>query len=220
MPITNRGRILELVSRLGTSGTPGSSVSIGVPYQSLPFDALADIASQKGAQVASEYGVIERHIPERFATVLDIGANVGFHSFMLSRKPGVVRVDAVDADPDNRALMAELAAQSGECVFAHSAIPDDAHWDVCVMLNVHHWIENKIGYEGTRLLMQTLSQRVGTIFFQTAHQESRAHVLSALRNEAGIGSYLEECGWGCVRSLGSTQPGPPRFLFTAIGAVN
>jgi SAM-dependent methyltransferase len=220
--VTDPRRILELIARLGTSQTPGSSVAVGIPYQSIAFDEFSCIPAQKGSQVAHEYAILKSHILPGWplASVLDIGANVGYYSFNFSRVEGVSRVDAVDADPDNRALVDELSRQSGLCVRVHDAIPTSGQWDLCVMMNVHHWIEQAIGVKATKELLHDLSRRVRAMFFQTAHKESRAHVLSSLKDSESIESYLSECGWTDIINLGSTQPGPPRFLFRAQGVVD
>jgi len=78
--------------------------------------------------------------------------------------------------------------------------------DVAIMLNVHMWIWKQHGEEKVKEMMRELSEKVGVLYFQTAHKESGGmFILKHLKNARDIEGYLKECGFGNVKKINVTK---------------
>ena len=213
--------IKELVAKIAIDGyRDGSSTRAGVPYQPIPFDEFADIPAQKGDRVRAEWEKV-RELAQSPDRVLDIGANIGFYSFMLA-KEGATDVMAVERDPDNVAVLKALATWSGLAVQVRPTVWETMNgtYDLVLMLNVHHWIHKSDGEERTNLLMRMIALNCRQLIFQTAHLEGGAfYTVPGLRNEDDIALYLTRMGFHDVRAVGKTMHGKERVLFSAKGAI-
>lgn len=220
-------QIRNAIAQIGKGDyKPGSSTRVGVPYQPIPFFEFMDIAAQKRENVIIEHALLNEHccrLPQ-VRTVLDIGANVGYHSFLLARCFGA-RVVSVEADPANLLVLRMLASNEA-CTYGRGTVfgvPDieqafllQDHADVTIMLNVHHWIEKARGREATVELMRRISAHTNHLFFQTAQKGCNTfYAIDYLETSDDIAAYLRECGFAQARLVATTDHKKPRYLFHA-----
>lgn len=212
--------VLEMVSQIEGMKVPGSSTKSGVPYQPFPdFMRIEGPAAQKWQNVWNEYLLVQKLIDsDKF--ILDIGANIGYFSFMLSHHKNA-KCRAIELDRANRRVMEALNEimfheNYGHKIDVGQTIKFDSGevFDYTLMLNVHHWIYKEKGAQPTKTLMRKIAKHSGELFFQTAHAESNAfYKVEELKNAESIIAYLHSCGWKDVTLLANTQPEKPRYLF-------
>jgi hypothetical protein len=93
-------------------------------------------------------------------------------------------------------------------------------YDICLMINVHMWMEKQIGKKRTLKFMRKLSNHVNVIYFQTAHAESSGRErVKRLKCERDIFDYLKSCGCSNIRKLPKPESRTrrPRILIKANG---
>ena len=82
----------------------------------------------------------------------------------------------------------------------------ESHYEICLCINVHMWIEKQFGKEKTIELFRRLSRNVHHLYFQTAHRESGGmYIVEYLRNAEDIAGYLVDCGFRRVEQVSSTS---------------
>jgi len=213
-----RQSVVEAVNKIKGLQVPGSSTRDGIAYQPLPdFFGFKYIDSQKGATVKDVLRLIQPLIHSG-KTLLDIGANVGYYSFMLTEDKDMT-CTVIEKDQNNVAVIQALnemmiATNRAPVNIKSMLVSGKDRFDYILMLNVHHWIEKELGMVGTIKYMTEVAGCCQAMFFQTAHQQSRSsYRVGYLKDERDIERYLNACGWEYVIRLGNTQPEEPRYLF-------
>lgn len=200
-------RLKDLLGELGRGEyRDGSSTRAGTTYHPLPSVELATkVPHHKGLAVESQ--ALLADVPEG-GLMLDIGASVGFFSIGLADR--FTTVIAYEADPAAAAVLRECARGRNVLVKAKHFTLQDARSlpliDVCLMLNVHMWIEKQQGKERTLELMREIERRTGGFYFQTASKESGGRCqVQWLRGEQDEQSYLHACGWEKVTKIAESK---------------
>lgn len=155
----------------------------------------------------------------------EIGSSVGGCTFRLAEKCS--HITAFEADRFAYRTSEAIRRHKGisNAIFINkpfsqdtiNALPD--YFDLCIMINVHMWIEKQLGQHATMSLMKSLSQRIGTLYFQTAHKESGGmYTVSHLQDAGDIARYLKECGFARIVEIKRTQShGGIRIMFACQG---
>lgn len=160
------GTLADLVSRLGTTRYPGSSVTVGVPYQDIPalelpaHRAKTTHRAQRINQLADFFNT----------TVLDLGCNVGTISHWL-KQAGAKRVVGYDHDVDSIALASHLYGQEVEFHVADITpqfIRDLPFFDVIVWTSQFQWMVHQHGWNHALDALFTLSKKCRIMIFETA----------------------------------------------------
>lgn len=207
--------VFEALNLIKGGSSIGSSKHDGIAYQPLPDFLNTTTLSQKELTVKETYKIVEDKIRPG-SSVVDIGANIGYFSFMLQENKHC-RCSIIEKDQQNLVVIERLnKVLQNRGMTPVKLITDlgSGDWDYALLLNVHHWIEHELGREGAIGYMHNLAERARVMFFQTAHSESRSlYKVDYLKNVSDIQLYLELCGWRYSVCLGSTQPEEPRYLF-------
>lgn len=216
-----RQQVMAAVAAVGRGEyRDGSSTQEGRPYQPIPFNEFADVPAQKPEPVEREWRLIAPTIPATAKSLLDVGANIGFYSWKLA-KAGFADVVAVETDPANLAVLNALRAWSG---LAQVAVATDLdavldwrrHFDVGLMLNVHHWIVKDRGFDATTRLMWRIARQVDVLYFQTAHRgQASLYCVDELDGPLAVANHLHDVGFADVELLSASQHGDARYLFRA-----
>jgi len=213
--------VRRLIGRCGAGKyKDGSSSKTGFVYQPIPFDGYEDIQVHREQECRRDAKVVFGDFgPMGGLSVLDIGSNIGFHSFLAARIGAKVvgyEADGANVDVAN-ALMSKHGVRKVRFIKTRidedtiNAMPRGA-FDVGICLNLHMWLVKQMGPEGVLRLMMALRKKVGILYFQTAHRGGPGRfTCSFLNNPNDIRAYLEECGWANVRLLRSGV----RYLFRA-----
>ena len=202
----------------------GSSASTGYTYHPIPFSGFKDVPVHKTA-CEDEWGVISPRIEFKNQKVLEIGCANGYYSFNMASEGA--NVEAYEHDPQvfevNKMLQTLDQAKDLDVRFVNKAFRKSdlvgKKFGICLMLNVHMWIEKQIGAEETRRMMREIARSCMTTYFQTAHAESGGmHTLQHLSNGKAIKEYLLDAGFSKVTEINrSTKHGGVRILYEALG---
>jgi len=215
-------QIHELIKKLGSRGyRDGSTARRGKLYHPIPFEEFAGCRVHK-RNIPQEYEIICSNYGDfTDKRVLDIGCANGYYTFKIAQT--AKEVIAIEGDQfvydvnvaiqqykniDNISFRNEYF---NECI----AEQLEGSFDVGIMMNVHMWIYKQIGDERTRTMLETLSEKVKTLYFQTSHKVSGGmYRVKMLENVDQVLSYLIECGFSNTELIQeTTKHGGIRALF-------
>lgn len=219
-------KIKHMIDKIGSGEyKDGSSMKKGWLYHNIPFSEFSDIPTHKPC-VSDESDYILRDIFKNFKdmsklNVLDIGCANGLYSYKLSEH--CTHIVAYEGDIDSYKVDEAVAEYKNinnikfinKYFDGKEADSIDEFFDICLMLNVHMWIHKQIGSKKCFEMMKYLSTKVGVIYFQTAHLESKGkYLVKELRTTQEVKMYLKNCGFLEVVHMKDTlSHGKKRSLF-------
>jgi hypothetical protein len=183
--------------RLGLAPHPGSSVSPGHTYHSLPFPEYRDIPAHRPGTASRVL-----HMTSRFPVAglrgLDIGCAVGGISFGFQMQ-GASMV-GVDSDPAAIAVALEVEAihKTGATFFCEefpsphfSRILNKGH-DFAVFLSAFMWLADSYGMANADIFMERIAKKVPVLWFESAQAEGDGSAWKAtpFRSPKDIEEYL------------------------------
>jgi len=213
--------IPELIKRVGAGQyKDGSSLTQGTMYHPIPFPEYQTVPVHK-SQCREELRAIENCYDFRGKTVLEVGSAGGYFTFNIAKK--AYYVIAFEADKSvcdvTNAIRAEKEYHNISFINKPFKLMDASRLrvDVVLMLNVHMWIHKQEGWDKTKWIMEAIANNRSTIFFQTAHAESRGmHLVKELKDLEAIMGYLRECGFKEPRHIETIlHDGHPRYMVMA-----
>jgi len=195
----------------------------GVTYQPIPFDDYKDIKSHKSKAVADDHThILNQLYRVNFEpkTILDLGCNVGFHTFHLSQRFGA-EATGVEAEAKTCAVAQELAKEKGigqvefVCKPAQEYLRgNDSKFDLCIFINAHMWV-HKQGPQYASEVLNWVKDHTKFCVFQTAHAQSAAmYTIKSLRDLGSVQKYLEGFGFKVeLINVSMLHGGKPRGMF-------
>jgi len=178
---------------------------------------------------ADRWTAINPHIGMQPGSVLDIGCNLGFFTFMASEKNKMAT--GVDADPFY-IMACRIIAREQEADGAHfikdmvtiDFLQRMPSYDIVFNFSVfHHWVK-AYGDAQAKEMMVILAGKCKTLFFETGQPDEAgtkwAEKLSFMgdRPDEWIAGFLKEIGFASVDVIGTFETGltsTKRYLFCA-----
>lgn len=172
---------------------------------------------------------IAPHIDMKPASVLDIGCNLGYFTFMATEKNKIAT--GVDADPFY-IMACRIIAKENErnnAYFLKGMVTKDflqmmPSYDVVFNFSVfHHWVK-AYGEAQAKEMMVILAGKCKTLFFETGQPDESgtkwAEKLAFMgdKPDQWISGFLKECGFSTVDVIGTFETGltsTKRYLFCA-----
>ncbi len=175
------------------------------------------------------WAAIAPHMDLKAGSVLDIGCNVGFFTFLASEKAKMAT--GVDADPFYvmACRIIARANKNKDAFFLKGMVTRDflekmPSYDTVFNFSVfHHWVK-MYGEDQAKTMMKVLAGKCSALFFETGQPDEKgtkwAEKLSFMgdKPDEWIVCFLKECGFKDVRIIGTFETGltaTPRYLFAA-----
>lgn len=213
-------RVRAAIAKVGCTAHPGSSLLSGIPYQPLPFPELMDLKAQRPLAWL-EWAQIQRECHRRGwwpGSVLDLGANVGMHTWLWADIG--TSVLAAETDPANLKVLEAIRRWKGyqplvqvtDCY----APTSDRRFGMALCLNVHQWFNQEWGRRRTTAYLKDVAQQSEVLVFQTAHAGSYGKVtVPWLRTKLDCLRYVQTLGKKSVEIIGESGYKSPRYLIWA-----
>jgi len=209
--------IKNLIKGIDESGAVhGSSTKTEYIYHPIPFPEFNDINVHKNNACKKEFQEILKFCNKRGIVpkyVLDLGAHVGYFSFMISNAFPECKVHAVEMGQPQGVILQKLASGYGyrNITFSNDRIDEflkknATTFDTILMLNVHMWILKQSGFKNTDLILKTLKDRCRHLFFQTAHKETEgAFKVDFMHHEDDLDYYLKGVGFNSIYRIHTSK---------------
>jgi hypothetical protein len=171
--------------------------------------------------------LIREHLPQYSKNILDIGSNVGYYLFELSRMGYLCH--GLESDPDLvcfTSLMTYATGMRGvscECgKFDLSFVGRMPRYDVILCLSVIHHIILAEGMDVAESILQHLASKTNHVLFFEMGQSNEIQAdwskrLPAMEPdpETWISEWLLKSGFRRVKTIGVSRITVPRFLVAA-----
>jgi len=207
----------ELVSRLGVKGYPGSSITVGKAYHSLPFaDLKVPIHREKTnlrvEKIMNNYNVWKK-------TGIDLGCNVGGITFGLQLMGAqMIGIDC-DEDSINLAIEIEKRYKTGatflcEDINLEFVTRKMKDCDFIIFFDCWMWIARKYGLEIAKKLLNEVSKHTPNLFFSTSQDDGKAKMKGIVVTEDVLTLLKGITKYKNYDSLGTVNDGwYPRTIF-------
>lgn len=190
--------VRRLLDGIGQKYLDGSSTKRGRPYHRIPFPEFDDIQpccpdkSTRKCYKHLQIDMAKKCNP--YPSVVDLGCASGYFSFRISKFAR--QVVAIDSDPNVSALNQRLGdyKRIDNVRFRLGNVEDVDVWqgDVCLLLNLHHWVWKQGGKAACARLLRGIN--ASRLYFMTADKGSVAKFTVPMTTKR-VEAHLQSCGW-------------------------
>ena len=205
------------IRKLGVRYYDGSSSRPGRTFHKLDIPCFSFVPFQRN--IEPEYQAIINSMSIVPKTVIDIGCSAGYYLFNMMRRFRLQKVIGYEADPVLFGLLTKIRSTFNLTELnLFTKVNSETEFepvDIVICMNVHMWLQERIGKEKTNQLLRKLIQGSKELYFQTAGRESFGRVtIKELSNKDIISDFLYNLGASQVSPIHITKlKGRKRYLF-------